>query len=64
VRADATGFAPVTAINLGEYGMSTARKLKLVSVEDYLAEVDIDLPLAEIYEAVQFAPEPDEDTAN
>jgi Uma2 family endonuclease len=29
-----------------------------------LAEVGIDLPLAEIYETVQFSPEPDEDEAN
>ncbi len=29
-----------------------------------LAEIGIDLPLAEIYEAVEFAPEPEEDPAN
>ncbi|HUY32401.1 MAG TPA: hypothetical protein VMV69_06440 [Pirellulales bacterium] len=39
--------------------MSSAKKLNLLS----LPEIEIDLPLAEIYESVEFSAEPEEDEA-
>lgn len=54
--------------------MTAAEKLNLISVQGLgqkvfegtdalvpLAEIDTELPLAEVYEAVAFTPEPDED---